>query len=62
MDGLRLLALNLRRIRVARGFSQEALAVDARIDRTYVGGIERGTANPTVALLERLATALGVHV
>ncbi|MCC6982494.1 MAG: helix-turn-helix transcriptional regulator [Bauldia sp.] len=62
MDGLKLVALNLRRIRVARGFSQEALAVDAQIDRTYVGGIERGTANPTVALLDRLAEALEVHV
>lgn len=37
-------------------------AVDASIDRTYVGGIERGTRNPTVAVLDRLAAALAVPI
>jgi transcriptional regulator with XRE-family HTH domain len=58
MEANALVAWNLRRLRVARGISQEQLAVDAGIDRTYVGGIERGKENPTVLILERLAAAL----
>ncbi len=37
-----LVARNIRRLRVARGLSQEALAVDAEIDRTYVSRLKRG--------------------
>ncbi len=62
MDGRARVAWHLRRLRVARGFSQEALAVDAGVDRTYVSGIERGSFNPTVEVLERLARALGCDV
>ncbi len=62
MDGRARVAWHLRRLRVARGISQEALAVDAGVDRTYVSGIERGSFNPTVEVLERLATALGCDV
>jgi transcriptional regulator with XRE-family HTH domain len=43
---------------VARGLSQEALAVEAEIDRTYVSRLERNLENPTVLVLERLAEAL----
>jgi transcriptional regulator with XRE-family HTH domain len=51
-------ARNIRRLRVARKLSQEMLAVDAGIDRTYVSRLERGLENPTVAVLEKLARAL----
>jgi transcriptional regulator with XRE-family HTH domain len=57
-----LVARNIRRLRVARGLSQEALAVDAEIDRTYVSRLERGLENPTVAVLERLAKALSSDI
>jgi transcriptional regulator with XRE-family HTH domain len=53
-----LVARNIRRLRVDRGLSQEALAVDAGIDRTYVSRLERGLENPSVAVLEKLAGAL----
>ncbi|HZV20938.1 MAG TPA: helix-turn-helix transcriptional regulator [Hyphomicrobiales bacterium] len=53
---------NIRRLRVAKGLSQEALAVDAGIDRTYVSRLERGLENPTVAVLERLASALNAKI
>lgn len=43
---------------MARGLSQEALAVEAEIDRTYVSRLERNLENPTVLVLERLAEAL----
>lgn len=55
-------ARNLRRLRVLKGLSQEALAVDAGIDRTYVSRLERGMENPTVAVLERLSNALDAEI
>ncbi|MDE2111797.1 MAG: helix-turn-helix transcriptional regulator [Alphaproteobacteria bacterium] len=57
-----LVARNIRRLRVARGLSQEALAVDAGIDRTYVSRLERELENPTVAVLEKLAITLTVEI
>lgn len=58
MKAASLVAWNLRRLRVLRGLSQEALATDAAVDRSYVGRLERGLENPTVAVIERLAEAL----
>jgi transcriptional regulator with XRE-family HTH domain len=60
MNGRALVAWNLRRIRVQRGLSQERLAFDAQVDRSYVGGLEREEENPTVDLLDRLAETLAV--
>ena len=60
MKGRALVAWNLRRIRVRRGLSQERLAFDARVDRSYVGGLERREENPTVDVLDRLAKTLCV--
>lgn len=62
MDARKLVAWNLRRLRVARGLAQEALAVDAGIDRTYVSRLERNLENPTVGVLERLAQALDAEI
>lgn len=62
MDGRARVAWNLRRIRVEQGISQESLAVDADVDRSYISGMERQEFNPTVDLLDRLATALAVDV
>jgi transcriptional regulator with XRE-family HTH domain len=55
-------ARNIRTLRVARGLSQEVLAVDAGIDRTYVSRLERGLENPSVAVLEKLARALSSNI
>jgi transcriptional regulator with XRE-family HTH domain len=60
MKARALVAWNLRRIRVKREVSQEQLAYDAAVDRSYVGGLERQTENPTIDLLDRLATTLDV--
>jgi transcriptional regulator with XRE-family HTH domain len=57
-----LVARNLRRLRVNKGISQENLAVDASIDRTYVSRLERGLENPTVNVLERIAEALTCEI
>jgi transcriptional regulator with XRE-family HTH domain len=55
-------ARNIRRLRLQRGLTQEALAVDAGIDRTYVSRLERGLENPTVAVLEKLVRALSSNI
>lgn len=62
MDPRNRLGQNLRALRKARGLSQERFALEHDIDRTYVSGIERGTRNPTVSVLGRLADALGVDI
>lgn len=50
----------LREFRSAAGLSQEALAERAGLDRTYVGGLERGQRNPTLKVLWSLAAPLEV--
>lgn len=62
MNVRRLVGWNLRRLRVSKGLSQEALAADAEVDRAYVGRLERSLENPTIGLLERLSSALGTHI
>lgn len=51
-------AVNLKRLRKARGWSQETLADEAGLDRTYISGIERKVKNPTITVVERVAQAL----
>jgi transcriptional regulator with XRE-family HTH domain len=55
------IARNVRLLREARGWSQEALADRCGLHRTYVGAIERGEHNLTTLTLERLAAAFEVH-
>jgi transcriptional regulator with XRE-family HTH domain len=62
MDGRALLAWNLRRLRAEKQIAQERLAADARVDRAYLSKAERGEANPTVDVLDRLAATLGVDI
>jgi transcriptional regulator with XRE-family HTH domain len=60
MDIRRRLADNLKRMRVAHGWSQEEFAERSGLHRTYISGLERGIRNPTIAIVDRLAAALGV--
>lgn len=55
------LAANLRRLRAERGWSQEEFADRAGIHRTYVSDLERGARNPTILVVERLATPFKVR-
>ena len=57
---LRKFGQNVRRKREAYRISQESLAEIADLDRTYVGGIERGERNPTIISAVRIAKALRV--
>jgi transcriptional regulator with XRE-family HTH domain len=54
-----LVGANVRRLRKAKGLSQESLAHDAGIAMRYLAGIERGEENPTVLVLVKVAQALG---
>ena len=49
-----------RQLREQFGLSQEALALNAGVDRTYVSGIERGVRNPSLKSMQRLAAELGI--
>ena len=44
------LARNVKLLRLATGLSQEKLALEAEIDRTYISQIERGISNPSRAI------------
>ena len=44
--------------RLELGLSQEALGYRAKLDRTYISGVERGMRNPTVGSLRRIAEGL----
>ena len=57
-DYRRILAENVKAARDLLDVSQEELADEAKIDRTYISGIERGKRNPSIDLLARLAEAL----
>lgn len=48
----------LRHLRKARGYSQESFAAACELDRTYLGGIERGERNLALRNLERIAQTL----
>jgi transcriptional regulator with XRE-family HTH domain len=61
MDAVQLLGANVRKLRHAKGVSQEELALDAGMKRSYVSDLERGTRNPSVRALGRLAEALDVE-
>ena len=61
MDVVQLLRVNVRHYRKLKGMSQERLALDAGMERSYVSDLERGTRNPSVRALGRLAKALDVE-
>lgn len=50
----------VREAREARGWSQEALAEQAELNRSYLGEVERGRAMPSLATVAKLAYALGL--
>ena len=56
------LGTRIRQIRLEQGFSQEAFAIEAGLDRAYFGGVERGERNVAALNLIAIATALGVEV
>ncbi|CAN7678223.1 helix-turn-helix transcriptional regulator [Pararhizobium sp. LjRoot255] len=54
-------AKNLRRLRQSKGLSQEELAHRADLDRTYISSLERSIYSPSIDVVDRLSTVLGVE-
>ena len=52
----------MRELRSKKGWSQEAFADKCGLDRTYIGGIERGERNLALRNIERVAKALGITI
>ena len=59
---LALLAKNVRTLRKENGLSQEELAFECEIDRTYISKVERGIANPSLLVLFKIANVLKVEI
>ncbi len=62
MDIRRQVGQNVKRIRKERDWSQEELAFESGLHRTYISGIERGARNPTILILARLAETMRVTI
>ena len=60
MDIRRQVGLNVQKLRRERGWSQEELAFESGLHRTYISGIERGARNPTILVISRLAASFEV--
>ncbi len=56
-----ILAKNMRRLRAERGLSQEALAHECGINRTYLSAVERAERNVSIDNIGRIATGLAVE-
>lgn len=60
MDMRRLVGRNVKRARIAKGWTQELLAERSGFSQQYISGLERGQRNPTVVTLFEMAMTLGV--
>ena len=54
--------LIIRKLRQQKSISQEKMALDAGIDRTYIGDIENGSRNISLQIIEKLANYLGMQI
>jgi transcriptional regulator with XRE-family HTH domain len=54
--------IKIRELRKSRGLSQESLADLAELDRSYIGGVERGDRNISLINIHKLSTALNVNI
>lgn len=62
MEIKHLLGVNVRRLRESMGWSQDKLSEKSGLHRTYISGIERGTRNPTISIVDQVAISLNVTV
>lgn len=61
-DVQKLVGRNIRRLRAARGFTQDAFADRAGLNRSHMGEIERGESNMTIQTLKIIADTLKVKI
>lgn len=52
----------VRALRLEKGLSQEGLALTCNLDRTYIGGVERGERNVSLINIRKIAIGLGVSL
>lgn len=52
----------VKKLRLEKGLSQEKLAFDADLDRTYIPSIEKGERNVSITVIEKIAKALNVKI
>ena len=60
MDMRELVGENVKRLRLAKGLTQEQLAELSGFSQQYISGLEQGRRNPTIVTIYELATVLGV--
>ncbi len=60
MDINKQLGMRIRYLRSLKKWSQEDLALEANINKNYLSDLERGTRNPTVVVVEKIARAFGI--
>lgn len=61
-DILKRFGARIRELRKNEGYSQESFADECGLDRTYMGGIERGERNVALRNIEKIAEALGISI
>jgi len=54
--------INVKKFRINKEWSQEKLALNADLDRTYIPGIEKGERNVSIVVIEKIAIALGIDI
>ena len=54
--------IKVKKFRINKGWSQEKLALNADLDRTYIPSIEKGERNVSIVVIEKIAIALGVDI
>lgn len=62
MDIKKKFGKHVKKLRLERGLSQEKLAYEADIDRTYIPSIEKGERNVSIVVIEKIAKALKVKI
>lgn len=56
------LGQKIRKIRLAKGWTQEVLSFEAEVNKNYISDLERGARNPTLKILIKIADALDVDI
>ncbi len=62
MDSNKELGMRIKYLRTQKHWSQEDLALEANVNKNYISDLERGTRNPTVKVLEKIAQALSISL
>ena len=62
MDSNKQLGMRIKYLRTLRKWSQEDLALEADVNKNYISDLERGSRNPTVKVLEKIAKAFQISL